>query len=167
MQTHQWPVIFTHKKTQRRLWKHIYNWNMKYKMFYKEKPLGRLRQGWGVRATADSLLGVMSLCSAVPAREAGSGSVAHVGHPDGAARVVLQRGKDFIPTRLILKSDENVCDQMRPVGFVVIIKLNVIRHIHNLWRPWDFFVSEGEVGILFFLRCPSVKQNQSLLVLQH
>lgn len=48
---------------------------------------------------------------------------------------VLEYGKDFIPARLILKSTENICGQMRPVGFVVVVKLNVNIHIGILWRP--------------------------------
>lgn len=39
------------------------------------------------RATANALLEVVSLCSAVPALEAESGQMAHVGHPDWAEGV--------------------------------------------------------------------------------
>ena len=62
---------------------------MKCKMFsYEQKAFeGAMARLRGARATADASLEVMSLCSAVPALEAGSGSMAHVGHPDRAARM--------------------------------------------------------------------------------
>lgn len=43
--------------------------------------------------------------------------------------------KDFIPTRLILKNTENIWDQMRPVGFVGVVNLNVSMRVGILWRP--------------------------------
>jgi len=62
---------------------------MKCKMFsYEQKAIGvavaRLR---GARATADASLEVVSLCSAVLAPEAGSGSTADAGRPDRVARM--------------------------------------------------------------------------------
>lgn len=83
------------------------------------------------------MLEVVSLCSAVPALEAESGQTAHVGHPDRqrACRQVnfrimaLEHGKDFIPTRQTLKSTENICNQMTPIGFAVVVKLNANMHI--------------------------------------
>lgn len=62
---------------------------MKCKTFsYEQKAFGEAMAGLrGARATADASLEVISLCSAVPAREAGLGSVAHVGHLARAARM--------------------------------------------------------------------------------
>jgi len=48
--------------------------------------------------------------------------------------MALECGEDCVPARLILKSTENVCDQMRPAGFVVVVKLNVNMHTGILWR---------------------------------
>lgn len=46
--------------------------------------------------------------------------------------MALERGKDFIPTRLTLKSTENICNQMMPIGFAVVVELNVNMHIDIL-----------------------------------
>lgn len=43
--------------------------------------------------------------------------------------VALECGKNFIPTRLTLKSTESICDQIRPIGFSVADELNVNMHI--------------------------------------
>lgn len=107
---------------------------------YKQKAFGeataRLR---GARATADASVEVMSLCSAVPALEAKyTWDIQR--EQRGCRRVnlsvtVLKCGKGFVPTRLILKSTENIWDQMRPVDFVGVVKLNVNMHVDILWRP--------------------------------
>lgn len=55
---------------------------------YEKKAFGEaVARPRGARATADASVEAMLLCSAVPALEAGSGSMAHVGHPDRAARM--------------------------------------------------------------------------------
>lgn len=43
--------------------------------------------------------------------------------------MALECGKDFIPTRLTLKSTESICDQMGPIGFAVVDELNANMHI--------------------------------------
>lgn len=59
---------------------------------------------------------------------------------------------------------------MTPIGFEVVVELNVNMHIDILWRPWQFWFQKARLKFIFLgcltcLLCPSVKQNCSLLVL--